>query len=179
MKKQLTKFLIATLLLPFLVIGCGYVIPSALPPISSTETGRGSASETNLIESHFVDYEEACIIGEMEQKPVLLFFTTKNCPYSRQLMTKTIRMKEISELLDNFVCVQIDATERKDLCTEYAVNGFPTIQFLSYSKVPMQRLAGQDALAVDNLSIQMHAALRSMASVANKNATVEPANSKR
>lgn len=174
MKYTVPPIVLTILSIAVFCIGCGGTTSGSLGSNGHSETNVTTVSDKDAREI-FLTYEAAKDISLKEQKPVLLFFTEPNCPYSSKLMNKTIKEKDVSKLIEQFVCVQINVNERKDICEEFAIDGWPTVQFLSANGVPLQRLDGKDVLASDTLSIQMHAALQSMPSpLATKKTDSEP-----
>ncbi len=110
-----------------------------------------------------VDFDEAMRRAEIENKPVLLFFTAKNCPYSRAMLEGAFSDKEIARLSRKFVCVKIDVNDAdgEKICEEFGVNASPTIQFTTSRGVLLQRLTRNQPAAL--LERQMEAALTSIA----------------
>lgn len=107
------------------------------------------------------DLQEGLKKAHQFDKPVLLLFTDPNCVYSRQMLESTFQNQEVQALANRFVCVQIDSCEATPLCDQFQVEAFPTIQFLTSSGVPLQRLKGNQMPS--RLSEEMRLALQRIA----------------
>lgn len=92
-------------------------------------------------------------------KPLLVFFTTSQCGFCRQMLEKTFQDRQIVELAERFVCVQIEADEAPQVCKDFHIQAFPTVQFITAEGAPLQRVLGRKEPEV--LAAQMQAALQS------------------
>lgn len=124
------------------------------------------ASEATLESSRVefsTDYDEATRRAERENKPILLFFMTPNCQYSRAMLDGAFSDERIARLSREFVCVEIDVNSAsgEKICDELNVFATPTIQFATSRGVPLQRLTRNQT--VERLANQMQAALTSIA----------------
>ena len=109
------------------------------------------------------DFDEAMRRAEAENKPVLLFFMSKNCPHSQAMLDGAFSDEEIARLSRKFVCVEIDVNDEtgEKISEEFGVNASPTIQFATSRGVLLQRLTRNQPAAL--LERQMEAALTSVA----------------
>ncbi len=124
------------------------------------------AAETDLAQENVVfltDYELAVGKAEKENKPALLFFMSKTCKHSVNMLNGAFASSRVEKLAKQFVCVQIDMNDPKndDICDEFDVVASPTVQFVSASGVPLQRVAAEQT--GEQLATQMQAALTSVA----------------
>lgn len=124
------------------------------------------ASETALSPNRVefsTDYAEATLRAERENKPILFFFMTKNCRYSREMLEGAFADEQIARLSRDFVCVEIDVNnpENESLCEELNVTATPTIQFATSRGVLLQRLTRSQT--AERLANQMNAARTTIA----------------
>ncbi len=74
---------------------------------------------------------------------MLLFFTAGWCQYCRQMADEAFTHPQVVRLSEQFVCVLIDADAEPEVCRQFEVTGYPTIQFLSPRGVPLERVVGK------------------------------------
>lgn len=98
-------------------------------------------------------------------KPMLVFFTARWCDYCHQMRREAFADRRVVELSRQFVCVMVDADDEPQVCQEFEVRGYPTVQFISPRGVPLNRLTGKTS--GDRLTRQMQAALEAVASRTN------------
>jgi len=92
---------------------------------------------------------------------MLLFFTAEWCQFCHQMADEAFMHPQVVSLADNFVCILIDADAEQDICRQFEVSGYPTIQFLSPRGVPLQRVVGKKP--GHQLMMAMQAALQNVA----------------
>lgn len=152
-------------LLPVLVLAavCWGCSGSESPPAAAS---AGAASQpTPRIERgrlQFVPgFEQGLQQAQREGKPMLLFFTAHWCSYCHQMASEAFTHDQVVSLSDRFVCVLIDADQQPEICREFRVRGYPTIQFLSPRGVPLNRVTGKKP--GHQLVMEMQAALQAVA----------------
>lgn len=94
-------------------------------------------------------------------KPIMLFFTAPNCTFSAQMLSGTFCDENIKHLAEQFVCIQVNAGISEELCREFNIKGFPTIQFISPQGIMLKRIAGKQS--PEQLAMQMQATIQSLA----------------
>ncbi|MDR3111039.1 MAG: thioredoxin family protein [Planctomycetaceae bacterium] len=104
------------------------------------------------------DYKSARRIARETSKPLMLFFTTSDCVFSEKMVEGTFRDPDVVEISDRFTCVKIYAETNEDLCKEFRIKGYPTIQFMSPQGVLLKRLSGSQTAA--QLTTQMTGAIQ-------------------
>ncbi len=156
---------LATILLLSLLLavasGCGR--DGVVRPLA--ESDKTVAAETAAIPFRN-DYLAARQAAREQGKPLLLFFFAPNCPFSTQMLDETFRDQAICRASDRFVCVRIDSSVETDLCREFHIKGFPTIQFMSPQGVMLKRITGKQSSS--QLAVQMDAAIQSIAQKTDK-----------
>lgn len=100
-------------------------------------------------------------LAREQHKPLLVFFTAEWCHYCHQLANEAFVQDAVVEMSRQFVCVLVDADAEPDVCREFHVRGYPTIQFLSPRGVPLNRVTGKQPGYA--LVQQMQAALQVVA----------------
>jgi thiol-disulfide isomerase/thioredoxin len=112
----------------------------------------------------FVDgYRAGVEAAAAQRKPMLLFFTASWCSYCHQLAADAFTDESVVRLSEQFVCVLVDADREPEVCQQFQVSGYPTIQFVSSRGQLLNRVVGKRPGHV--LVRQMHAALQGLASV--------------
>ncbi len=96
-----------------------------------------------------------------QHKPMLVFFTAEWCTYCHQMEADAFTQEAVVNLSRQFVCVLVDADCEPDVCRDFRVKGYPTIQFLSPRGVPLNRVTGKQP--GQQLVMQMQAALQAVA----------------
>jgi thioredoxin-related protein len=76
-------------------------------------------------------------------KPMLLFFTAEWCRYCHKMAADAFINPDVCQLADHFICVEIDADAEPEVCSHFAVQGYPTVLFISPTGTPLNRLVGQ------------------------------------
>ncbi len=90
-----------------------------------------------------VGYRQGYAESVRQSKPMLLYFTAKWCEYCRQMAEEAFTHPQVVSLSNQFVCVLIDADVEPEVCRQFQVTGYPTIQFLSPRGVPLERVVGK------------------------------------
>jgi thioredoxin-like negative regulator of GroEL len=127
-------------------------------PASPQRAARGLLRFTDSYERGFAE-------ARRERKPMLLFFTAEWCHYCHQMADESFTNPHVVALSEKFICVLVDADACSDVCRQFRVSRFPTIQFLSPSGVLLNRLEGK--LPVHKVTMEMQAALQSVARRSN------------
>jgi thiol:disulfide interchange protein len=96
-----------------------------------------------------------------EGKPMLLFFTAQWCEFCHQMANEAFVQEQVVGLSDRFVCILVDADSEPEICRQFQVRGYPTIQFLSPLGLPLNRVVGKKP--GHQLVMEMHAALQAVA----------------
>lgn len=109
----------------------------------------------------FESFERGCQIAREQQKPLLVFFTAGWCRYCHQMENETFTQDAVVQLSRRFVCVLVDADAQPQLCRDFEVHGFPTVQFVSPSGVRLNRITGKQPAR--QFLAQMNAALHTIA----------------
>ncbi|NOY29178.1 MAG: thioredoxin family protein [Planctomycetes bacterium] len=109
--------------------------------VNEVEAGRDLATEKGL--------------------PCLLFFTADWCTYCHEMEETAFVDPEVAQMAGNFVCVLVDADREKEVCEQFSVSGYPTIQFVSSRGQVLNRLVGRQSAS--ELVAGMRAALKRFA----------------
>lgn len=115
--------------------------PSA-PPRRELEVvtrPRVVRGQLEFVEGYSRGYAQA----SSQAKPMMLFFTAAWCGYCRQMAADAFTHPQVVQLSDRFVCVLVDADQEPDVCRQFAVSGYPTIQFVSPRGSTLNRLVGK------------------------------------
>ena len=127
-------------------------IPSASPRTHQTPEGL------LFVRGYLQGYEQAREAGQ----PMLVFFTVPGCGYCEQMAREASADEQVVQLSRRFVCILVDADTEPEICREFRVRAYPTIQFISPQGVPLNRVTGKTPAG--QLASQMQAALQATAS---------------
>jgi thioredoxin-like negative regulator of GroEL len=155
----------------YLILWCAALLAGCdartQPPATQNAAGSTAAAAANPVRVargllRFTDsYERGFAEARREGKPLLLFFTAEWCHYCHQMADEAFTNPQVVSLSEKFVCVLVDADGSRDVCRQFHVSRFPTIQFLSPSGVLLNRFEGK--LPVHKVTMEMQAALQSVA----------------
>lgn len=81
----------------------------------------------------FPEYERALQSAKKDGKPVMLYFSSRYCPYCALMEQDTLSDKDILKILSGFHVVKIPAERNRALAIRYSVNVYPTFWFLEGS----------------------------------------------
>jgi thiol:disulfide interchange protein len=129
-------------------LGCdsGSEPPAAGANGSATNAPAGAPAAPHVARGaiSFVDgYQRGCEVARRERKPMLLFFTASWCQYCHQMANEAFNQTQVTNLSQRFVCVLVDADAEPQVCQNYQVRGYPTVQFLSPDGAPLHRVVGK------------------------------------
>jgi len=144
------------------LVGCGGGdVPNEAPPVEAAPAVLSAnvvQGDISFVKGYSQGHDRARWAG----KPMLLFFTAEWCSYCHQMADEAFVDSQVVGLAESFVCVLIDADAEPEVCRQYGVRGYPTIQFTSTGGVPLNRLVGKQPAG--HLALQMRAALQAIAS---------------
>lgn len=138
--------------------GCGGSPTAAPAAVAAAPQG---ASRDALPVEFLTDYRAAVEQARAESKPLLVFFTARWCDYCRRMRSDAFSQQAVRDLSERFVLVAVDADDEPEICRDFRVRAYPTVQFLSPRGVPLNRLTGQQTSR--RLSLEMTAALEAVA----------------
>jgi hypothetical protein len=125
-----------------LVLGCE--IRDEQPARSAAPAASQAHSQAARGKLPFVDnYEQGYAQAVAEAKPMLVFFTAGWCHFCHQMADEAFSDPQVVRLSERFVCILVDADREADICRQFQVTGFPTVQFLSPRGVPLERIVGK------------------------------------
>lgn len=149
MKAQAATARLLAMLLTVALAGCGGADDEAADPDAPPGI-------------RFVDgFEPGVAAAEEAGKPMLVFFSAQWCRYCQQMSEQAFVERQVVELSDQFVCVRVDADAEPDVCHEFSVDGYPTIQFISPGGVLLNRTKGKRS--APQLAQEMQSALQAVA----------------
>jgi len=147
-------------LLALAVSGCQRAEHHSAPPEVLAEIGPQLLTSRGKLQ--FVKNVEAGYrLADEKGLPCLLFFTADWCTYCHEMEETAFVDREVAQLADNFICVLVDADLEKEVCEQFSVSGYPTIQFVSSSGRVLNRLVGLQS--AQELMTGMQAALKRFA----------------
>lgn len=129
-------------------------------PLPMARIERGNL---RFVEGYRQGYQRAL----REGRPMLVFFTAQWCHFCHQMAGEAFTNPQVVDLSQRFVCILVDADAEPDVCEQFGVRGYPTIQFLSPRGVPLNRIVGKKP--GHQLVMAMQAALQNVARRAEAN----------
>lgn len=127
-------------------LGCEIGIEQPSDPAASSSRSDQPATSSAQVGNRlqFVEgYAQGRAEAVRRSKPMLLFFTADWCAYCRQMANEAFTHPQVVDLSRQFVCVVVDADVEPDVCRQFDVSGYPTIQFVSSRGVPLNRMVGK------------------------------------
>lgn len=134
--------------------------PSSSPGPAPAGGSAARDAESSLGQKiRFVtDYREGLERALAEKRPVLVFFAAKWCRFCAQMQRDALSDPRVVQLSEEFVCVLVDADEDPELCDEFGVRAYPTVQFVMPDGGRVTRLVGRNS--AEELASHMRAVLR-------------------
>ena len=135
----------ACLLLSVLA-GCEMGADPAPAPQASAPAGPSEAAPPDVARGllRFSEsYQQGLSEAERENKPLLLFFTAEWCRYCHQMASEAFTNPQVVSLSEKFVCVLVDADSAPEVCRQFHVSAFPTVQFVSPQGLALNRIEGK------------------------------------
>jgi thiol:disulfide interchange protein len=120
-------------------------------------SARVAHGHLRFVEGYERGYNEA----RRQNKPLMLFFSAEWCHYCHQMADEALTNDQVVSLSERFVCVLVDADAAPEVCRQFHVSRFPTIQFVSPQGVVLNRLEGKRP--GHQVTIAMQAALQTVA----------------
>jgi thioredoxin-like negative regulator of GroEL len=128
----------------------------------SEGTVRSAVSQVARGNLQFIDgYAQGLQQAQADHKPMLVFFTAEWCHFCHQMADEAFTSPQVVTLAQQFVCVLVDADRESEVCRQFRVQAFPTVQFVSARGVPLNRVVGKKP--GHQLMMAMQAALQSVA----------------
>lgn len=101
--------------------------------------GTVHAEDVNWVTS----VDKAWTTTVQQQRPLLVFFTTTQCRYCKQMLAQTFTDAQIaSDVNANFVPVLVDADVEDKLAKQLNVSVYPTTVIISPQAAVLQRVQG-------------------------------------
>jgi thiol:disulfide interchange protein len=130
-----------------------------LVPVTRSDAKNDRVAHGNL---HFIEgYQQGYKHALENGKPMLVFFTAEWCQYCHQMANEAFVHQQVVSLSERFVCILVDADKEPEVCRNFRVQGYPTIQFLSPRGVPLNRIVGKKP--GHQVTMAMQAALQNVA----------------
>ena len=164
--------LLCAVLLAFSLTGCEVGVEQPLEaeaavdqnqlPAEESHATAGTATRVERGHLRFVEgYQNGYQKALKEGKPMLVFFTAQWCHFCHQMASDAFTHQQVVDLSERFVCILVDADAEPEVCEQFQVKGYPTIQFLSPRGVPLNQMVGKKP--GHQLMIAMQAALQHVA----------------
>jgi thioredoxin-like negative regulator of GroEL len=157
------KFSTSLLAVVVLLAGCE-IRDEQIPQSRAASQRQARAVSGRVARGHlpFVQgYEQGVAQAASQSKPMLVFFTAEWCQFCHQMADEAFTDPQVVRLAEQFVCILVDADREPDICRQFDVNGYPTIQFLSARGIPLERIVGKKP--GHQVMMAMQAALQNVA----------------
>ncbi|TYB31460.1 MAG: thioredoxin family protein [Candidatus Mcinerneyibacterium aminivorans] len=106
-------------------------------------------------EVNWIDYNKSREISKKQNKTILLYFYSTNCPYCQKMEDEIFADKSISGIInENFIPVKINLQKNEtidkggqfettlELARHYQVRGTPNTYFIDFENNPLTRVPG-------------------------------------
>jgi thioredoxin-like negative regulator of GroEL len=141
-------------------------VPATATQGTANQSSMATTDGVRFVVGFQRGYEQAIAEG----KPMLVFFTGRWCRYCHEMAAEALCDPDVRRLSEHFVCVQIDADDEPNVCRQFQITAYPTIQFLSRGGRPLDRLVGKRAASA--VLREMQAAIDAIARAENDDAVV-------
>ena len=131
--------------------------PSLFPTQPLAQVTAKTKARLPFVKGYERGSQQAAATG----KPMLVFFTADWCHYCHKMADEAFCNAEVVGLSDRFVCILVDADAEPEVCKQFRVQAYPTVQFLSVRGMPLNRLVGKKP--TDQVTSAMQAALQNVA----------------
>jgi thiol-disulfide isomerase/thioredoxin len=155
---QVRKISLAALLVLSTTAGCQNEANSPEVPISAAS---GSTELPHGRLPFITGFETGLAAARQQGKPMLVFFTAEWCHYCHAMAVDALSQEAVVRIADRFVCVLVDADAEPEVCRQFRVRAYPTLQFLSPTGVPLNRMTGKQP--GQQVVMEMQAALQAVA----------------
>ncbi|MDA1229295.1 MAG: thioredoxin family protein [Planctomycetota bacterium] len=106
-------------------------------------SGLGFAQEQKAGVIWLASSQRAVETVEQQQRPLLLYFTGKNCAWCRKLERTTWSDSKVSAMVKrNFVALKVDGAKETQLMEKLEVEGLPTIVIVAPDGKELDRIVG-------------------------------------
>ena len=132
----------------------------SMPVLPAPPTAKGdpkAKAKMPFIKGYERGLQQATATG----KPMLVFFTAEWCQHCHRMSDDAFTNPQVVDLADRFVCILVDADNEPEVCKQFRIQAYPTVQFVSFRGVPLNRLVG--GKPTDQVTTAMHAALQNVA----------------
>lgn len=158
----MTNTLAACTLAPLLMVLAG---AGCQQNLAENDSGLSTVDPQLILQRGGVQFVADSKVGmelaAKQKTPCLLFFTAEWCTYCHQMEETAFADPKIKQLAARFVCVLVDADREPEVCRQYAVSGYPTVQFLAADGRRLHNLVGKQSSL--QLASGMNAALQRLA----------------
>jgi thiol:disulfide interchange protein len=154
------------LLAATLLAGCEFGVEGTPPPGANYQHGSSGGQISGGHLNFVSGYQQGLRQAASEGKPMLVFVTAGWCKFCHQMADEAFTHPQVVSLSGHFVCILVDADAEPAVCRQFQVTGFPTIQFLSASGTPLERIVGKKP--GHQVMMAMQAALQHVARNADK-----------
>ncbi len=147
--------------LPILAVAAGCGCGEGGCPLELRATAKAESEEAPKADQHvafLTDFAHALEEARRSGKPLLVFFETEECLYCHQMFEETFHDEQVIRLAENFVCLRIEAGDAPEICKDFHIEAFPTVQFITPEGAHLHRVLGKKEPAT--LAVQMQAALQ-------------------
>jgi thioredoxin-like negative regulator of GroEL len=128
--------------------------PADIAPATPSSIARG---RLQFVEGYRAGYSQAIA----QSKPMLIFFTASWCHFCHQMANEAFVHPQVVSLSEQFQCILVDADAEADICRQFGVTAYPTIQFVSPRGALVGRVVGKQP--GHRVMMAMQAALQSIA----------------
>lgn len=143
------------------IIGCDVSTTAGPNGSGQAAASRQSGSAAGGQVRFVAGFRQGYNLALQQGKPLLLFFTGTWCHFCREMEAEAFIDPQVAALAERFVVVRVDADADADVCRQFQVVAFPTVEFVSPRGQVVERVPGK--VSADILLRHMHAVLDAVA----------------
>ncbi|MCP4711739.1 MAG: thioredoxin family protein [Planctomycetes bacterium] len=112
--------------------------PSANATIFPTSKGES----TQAVIPWITDYQQALVLAQEQDKPVLIAFSASWCGYCQKMKKDTYPDSDVIATLDSFIPLMIDTDINPAVAVQYQVSGIPRYIILAPDGTQIESFVG-------------------------------------
>jgi HEAT repeat protein/thiol-disulfide isomerase/thioredoxin len=120
----------AALIAMLLLLGDSNAPAARVRPQAVTSTNATARLATRMKPLWMDDLDAGLTMATVEYRPVLVFFSSPDCPWCLRLKSQVLQDPALADLLNEFVRVEIDTSVDRETGAQYGIRGVPALLIL-------------------------------------------------
>lgn len=101
-----------------------------------------AVQKINCFIEWYDNLEDAWLLTEELQKPILIYWTVAGDRWCRQLEEDVFFSPGTADICQQFICLKVEVTDNSVLVTQYDINGAPSITVIDQEGQEIERILG-------------------------------------